>query len=137
MKARIRQTVPETVLSYGLAEETARKLTAVLEGLFISERRIAPDEVGKPLGFLAGFPGFPEHESGEAAPDCGGMICLGGLSSARIDVLLAALREEQIAIPLKAVITPVNRNWSVAKLIAELGKEREAIARQRQNRAGE
>ena len=119
---------PELVLTYGIDSKTREKLSAVLQGLFLPERRILPEETTQQVGYLAGYQGFQKREGEKktAAP-CDGVLCLSGLSSSRIDVLLKALREEKIEIPLKAVVTPMNQTWSFEKLIEELEKEHKEI----------
>lgn len=119
---------PELVLTYGIDLKTREKLSAVLQGLFLPERRILPEETAQQVGYLAGYQGFQKREGEDktAAP-CDGALCLSGLSSSRIDVLLKALREEKIEIPLKAVVTPMNQTWSFEKLIEELEKEHKEI----------
>ena len=51
------------------------------------------------------------------------LILLGGLTKDRLDHLLAQLKESELTIELKAVITPYNREWTLAKLFSELQEE--------------
>ena len=50
-------------------------------------------------------------------------ILLGGLTKDRLDHLLAQLKESELTIELKAVITPYNREWTLSKLFSELQEE--------------
>ena len=40
-----------------------------------------------------------------------------------VDTLLDLMRQAQVTIPLKAVVTPANRNWMFADLLAHLQEE--------------
>ena len=51
------------------------------------------------------------------------MLIFCGLDSEAMDALLAALRERKLRIPLKAVVTPYNIQWSSRMLYEELKKE--------------
>lgn len=68
---------------------------------------------------LAGLTG-PEELSGE-------MLVFAGISGGRLDETLAALREKKLRIPYKAVMTAVNRNWTVRQLHREIRAEHEAM----------
>lgn len=65
----------------------------------------------------------------EAPGEAMAVFC--NLSDSQLDGALAALRG--LPVPLKAVMTPTNRSWSLLTLYRELCREREAI-RQRQER---
>ena len=130
MKARVRTTVPQRVLTYVPDGAAAEGLSAELQGMRLEERRISAEELGQTVGYLAGLSGYEEKTKAEAAPSLGeGMMVMCGLSEARMDALLRALREGNVRIPLKAVITPTNQSWSFGKLAEELAKERQAIQR--------
>lgn len=51
------------------------------------------------------------------------MLIFCGLDSEAMDALLAALKERKLRIPLKAVVTPYNIQWSSRMLYEELKKE--------------
>ena len=123
MKSRVINKTEERVLLYGLSEGEELQLTAILRGLSVEPRKILPEETAQTLGYLAGSTVFPKNEETPPVVVCSPFLCMSGMSSQRIDQLLAALREAALAIPLKAVITPVNQRWSFAKLIEELEKE--------------
>ena len=50
-----------------------------------------------------------------------------GLEEAQLDGLLGAMKAAGIIIPLKAIATPHNKGWSLAQLMRELRREREAL----------
>jgi len=129
MKSRVIKKNEERVLFYGLSEGEELQLTAILGGLSVEPRKILPAETAQTLGYLAGSAVFPKNDDEPPAVTCPPFLCMSGMSSQRIDLLLAALRDAALVIPLKAVITPVNQRWSFAKLVEELEKEREAFRR--------
>ena len=51
------------------------------------------------------------------------MLVFCGLSSARLDAVLAALRRKGVRIPHKAVLTPHNAEWTPVQLFSELDEE--------------
>ncbi len=51
------------------------------------------------------------------------MLVFCGLSSERLDAVLAALRRKGVRIPHKAVLTPHNAAWTPVQLFSELDKE--------------
>ena len=56
------------------------------------------------------------------------MLVFCGLDREAMDLLLAGLRERKLQIPLKAVITPHNIQWTSRMLYQELKKEHETMA---------
>lgn len=55
------------------------------------------------------------------------LLLLSGLTDRELDELLAQLRAAKAVWPLKAVVTPHNRSWSLEKLYGELEKERKLM----------
>ena len=51
------------------------------------------------------------------------MLVFCGLSSERLDAVLAALRRKGVRIPHKAVLTPHNAAWTPVQLFSELDEE--------------
>ncbi len=133
MKSRVVAPTSELVLSYGIDSIIQPQLSEVLESLNIKERWITDEKLNQQVGYLAGFPSFEQGEEAVngSTVNCQGMICMCGLSSARMNVLLKTLREKGIIIPIKASVTATNQHWSFQKLLEELNKEHDAIAKMR------
>lgn len=128
MKARVRNNPAEKVLCFAIAEEVKPGLSKALQELSIEEVQIPSDALDQSVGYLAGFPGFEERKGGVGtAPASQSVICMCGISHARMNLLLRSLKEQEINIPLKAIVTPTNQTWSFAKLIAELAREHKAL----------
>ena len=128
MKAHVRASVPERVLTYAIDESVEPQLSAALQTLAIEERQISTGELQQDVGYLAGFSGYEKKENAETVSlSCEGVMVMCGLSEARANALLKTLHEHNIRIPLKAMITPTNQNWSFVKLAEELTREHQAI----------
>lgn len=130
MRSRIIPTVSETVLSYNIGDKAAR-LEAAASSLGMAHVPIPRDKAGETVGFLAGYGGFSSN--GTAVSAEGECVIFSGISGKRLDALLVAMRERELDIPLKAVVTAENQRRSVQWLLTELAKEHEAVAKSRKN----
>ncbi len=130
----------ETILLFGFSKERQSKLMRALLPLKMRIKRIEQDQLGQPLGVLAGQQPAEEKQSsekgaeekqsqGKAAEGCGQalgdeMLVMAGLTSARVDAVLAALRKGKTGpIPYKAVLTETNQQWNAWVLLEELKQE--------------
>ena len=77
-------------------------------------------------GAMPAAPGDPAPLPAAAVPS-GPALILCGLPGAEREALLDALRAAGAVIPLKAIVTPTNQNWSFAALLAELAREHAAL----------
>ena len=119
--------VPQpTALLYRLDEGTERgdAVRAVLAAQGIRARTVAADQVGNPVGALAGLPGFRMSKAPFAGevPESEFML-LANVGSAQLDALLAAMREAGCSVGCKAQVTQHNRLWPFATLVAEVSRE--------------
>ncbi|MCH5325402.1 MAG: DUF3783 domain-containing protein [Eubacterium sp.] len=130
MKSRVVPVIPETILSYNIGEKAAM-LSAVAERLGIKHTEIPTDKAGESVGFLAGYPGFPE-KGGQLTAE-GECVIFSGITSNRLNAVLKEMREAGLNIPLKATVTAYNQSESIEWLIAELEKERAAIEKRKNN----
>ena len=146
------------VLLYNFRNEARRKkLKALLFRLALPSREVEPEEQGYPLGTLLGAsdaahgePAAPETTPGEpAAPettpgepaDPGAapgeeeaepfheeMLVMHGLAPRQFHGLVDGLRQQGVLVPLKAVVTPHNIQWTSARLHRELRLEHAAMS---------
>lgn len=130
MKAHIPKA-RELVLTYIPDDTTAAALSLILEKMSVEEYRVPTNELGQKVGFLAGYTGFERIQCEDGFSVGESMLCMCGLSSGRVNQLLEQLREQHIDIPLKAVVTATNQNWSFARLAEALQEERKALAHER------
>lgn len=133
MKANVPQ-MGELVLLYGLKEDEprGRAIRGILKKLNLPVKTITPDMLSQTVGWCAELPGFAYREV-SAAPgylQTEEAMVLRGLTGKRLDALLKAMREENLNIALKAVVTAQNMSWELQQLLRELRREREAIRAQ-------
>ena len=128
MKSRIIPTIPETILSYNIGEK-AVKLEEAANSLNMKHVPIPENKAGETVGFLAGYSGFTSNGTEISAE--GECIIFSGITSKRLDLLLKAMRDRELDIPLKAVVTQHNQSQSIEWLLQELAKERKSIEEQK------
>ncbi len=132
-----RQNAPKPLVAlYGLDAQTPRgdAVRAVVEQLGFAVRTVGKEDLGASVGAIAGLMGSPK--SGKPCsvdvPDVEFML-VSGLSNSQLDQLLAALREADASVALKAQVTQHNRFWPMHLLIAEVAKEHAAMSRAANN----
>ena len=111
------------------------KLRQIFAMLRLRMRPVEPGRYHVPLGQLAEGKG-EDGEPAEAIPEA--MLVFCGLGDAFLNQVLQVIRVAKLPpIPLKAVLTPTNREWNTLQLREELLREREAIAAQQQEKTGQ
>ena len=125
--------MPPLVLCAGMEKERLLRLSFLAMGLGIRVRPVEEARQGQTLAALCGL----EAEKPSAAPAKakGEMLVLAFFEDALLDRFLAALRQNGLAVPLKAVLTPNNSRWTCAALYQELKREAAAFASQRGKQA--
>lgn len=121
----------ELVLLYYPSPEASRA-----KGVFLQQKiRIRPvitEELGMAVGFLAGIRADSQATGAMEPPESPTepVMVFSGLSSRRLDGVLAALRKAGVPRSVyKAVVTAENASWPFSALCAELIREREAVER--------
>ena len=111
------------------AFENETRLNAVRKALLplhIACKVVPREEWDTPLGALVGLetaaqPDLPAEELREE------VLFLCGLTSAGIQLTVAALRKAGLYIPYKASLTPTNKDWTVRQLFSEIYQEHQAM----------
>ena len=126
----------ETVLYYTPeAGDKARLLKGVLVRMGIRIKNIAPEQVTEKVGYLAGIEGYEGQSSEEirelpVIPQ--EVLVLKDFGDRRLEELLKELRRAKVPpIPLKAVVTEINADWSFYKLYQEIRAEHEQMTADR------
>lgn len=143
LKENNMQKIQESVLYYHHGDaRSARKVLSVFVRLGIRIRRVEPGQVMEKVGYLAGLPGYgpaeeTKAEAENAAENAGreaserplpeleeSVLVMRNFTGGRLDYLLYNLRKSGIPpIPLKAVLTPSNADWTFYQLYEELKEE--------------
>lgn len=114
----------ETVLYFGKEEALApiRRAMAVRK---IALHAVPPQDYVCSLAALAAGKSDAEGYDGAAFDEP--MLVFCGFSAARLDLALNGLRREGLVVPLKAVLTASNRDWTALVLHDELVREHAAF----------
>lgn len=124
MKAHIRTPRP-CVLAYGLEDPAALGSICKKEGfdlVFASAK-----DLTTPLGKLCGVPGSYREGPAAKRSDFLPALFFSDFGDAQLDKMLADLRQNQVIVPLKAVLTASNRIWPLAEVLEELEEEHAAF----------
>ena len=118
----------EVVLMYHLEGDRGRKLKTIFVQNGLRIRQIPQEEYNQPIGALAGIKEIPRVEEAydgeELAEE---MLVFRGVYGKRLDLLLAQMRKNKVAVNLKAILTEHNVGWSGLQLYEELKKEHEQM----------
>ena len=127
----------ELVLYYTPEKSDAdRLLKGVLVRMGVRIRNLTPEQTGEKIGALAGLAGCEEQTDAPEAPAIfEKMLILHGFSQQRLQELLAGLRKAKVPpIPLKAMVTEHNADWTLYELYQEIRKEHEMMTGQKESK---
>ena len=114
-------------LIYGYGEDTDR-LCAALAAMDIRPLVIPAEQMGQQVGYLCGLPGYREKKEVPALTEDRAMLLFHNLTRDDLDDALRGIREAGITrSSLKAMVTPTNRNWPMAKLLGEIYQEQQVM----------
>ena len=120
MKAKIAPRKEIVLLYQSEKIEGSDRLFALLAQMQIPYKEVAPSELGQTTGTLAGYRSDPQEEAVQPQTPA---MAMGGLAGKRLDQLLNAMRQQQIYLPVKMVITQHNERGPFGTLIEEVGRE--------------
>lgn len=125
MKAMVTK---ELVLLYGMEarSERGQEIVKLLNSMRVDAKFLGRDALGQTVGYLCGLSGYDRREAEEAGGFQEELLILRGFSGARLNQLLGLFRSSGVRkVELKAAVTDTNRDWTLAKLAAEIQKEHE------------
>ena len=114
------------ILLYNIKDKKrAMDIRRVLMPLKIRIKNISPDEFAYPIGYLLGLEGYEASDT----PAEDEMMIMAGFTSYDIDQVIRGFHKRRIkGIPLKAIVTPHNQEWTSYKLYGDLKKEHEKMS---------
>lgn len=115
------------ILIYNLSDSKNAKLKMLCRKMNIETRTVEKDEYGCKLKYLLGI--SDNAEKAETADFDAEMLYISGLAGGMLNLFIDQLRRNKLIIPLKAVQTETNMEFTSYELYRELSAEREAIAR--------
>lgn len=127
MKARVTAALPKLAAGINLGEEKEAVLMRITKALGIGWKSADDDCGSDTVGYICGIKGY--EKSAESSSVSAEILILSGLDRSELNSLLEMLRAENVSIPLKAMLTPHNRDWSVSALADELAKEHEFMTK--------
>lgn len=116
----------EKVLLYHFQEDARLETIRALLLTFGIENHVLPEEAwGQTVGCLLGLKGFPRKAAPpETASFPHEVMIFYQLEDRRLDQVLEAFRKAEIPrVRYKAVVTPMNRFWSLRRLCETMEKE--------------
>ena len=116
-----------TILMYNCSGPEFSRLRQIFAMLRLRMRPVGPERYHLTLRELANGGGEASEQAEEPIPEA--MLVFCGLGDALLHQVLEVIRLAKLPpIPLKAVLTASNQEWTTRQLREELLKEREAIA---------
>ena len=116
-----------TILMYNCSGPEFSRLRQIFAMLRLRMRPVGPERYHLTLRELANGEGEASEQAEEPIPEA--MLVFCGLGDALLHQVLEVIRLAKLPpIPLKAVLTASNQEWTTRQLWEELLKEREAIA---------
>ncbi len=124
----------EIVLLYNLEDtEHGKAIKIMLMQLGVQVKYVSSEDMKKQIGYLVNVDGYANDEvetTVEGADE--EMLVMHNFNDEQTDLILSLFKNAGIPfIPLKAITTPTNIEWSLYKLYNEIKKEYEEIARKR------
>lgn len=121
----------ETVLLYNLKDsEKGKIINAILPQLGIKIRHVESKDILHPVGYLLTIDGYePTVKSINDEKIEEEMLVIHNFSDEQIQVMLEILKNANVPlIPLKAIVTPTNVDWTFYALYQEIKKEHKMMA---------
>ncbi len=124
-------TIKETVLLYNIKGQSyTPKLKTIMLKMGIRAKVVNIEDYNRTIGELIGIPANPSGNPPVVSPSSTideEMIVMHNFTESRLNQFLGEIRKAEIRIPLKAIVTPHNSNWTSYELHAELAQERKAF----------
>ena len=111
------------VLGWNLSAGDRGKLDGMAPAFGMKILPVSPADAGKTVAQLLG-----EVETRSART-----LVLANFKDKDVDTLLDLMKQAQVNIPLKAVVTPANRSWVFGDLLAHLQEEHTAFTAAKEN----
>lgn len=112
----------EKILLFQMDETAVSQITKLACDMKIKVISVSEDLYGEPLGLIADQRAAAEKGQGSTALP-GSLLVFCGLTERHLDKMLLKIKQENIPVGFKAVLTMTNRDWTVQKLYLELARE--------------
>ena len=119
------------ILCFNIGGDSLKKLRRCADEISAESVAVPQSDFSQTVGALLGV--LPKSSAVCMAPFKESMLIMAGLERKQMERFLDLLREENVKIPYKAMVTPTNLTWQCDALIKELKKEHEQIRSMQQN----
>ena len=115
----------ETVLLYNIDKSEAGKaIISILEKLNVKIIIVKSSDLMNPIGYILGEKGFERGTEALTTIPNDDMLVMAGFEDKQIDMLLQIVKVANIPfIPLKAIVTQTNVNWTFMQLLNNVKNE--------------
>lgn len=115
----------ETVLLYNIDKtEAGKAIISILEKLNVKVIIVKSSDLMNPLGYILGIDDFERGTEALKIIPQDDMMVLAGFEEKQVDILLQIFQEANIPfIPLKAIVTQTNVNWTFMQLLQNVKNE--------------
>ena len=123
MKARLSSPLPKVAAGVNIPQEKAEIIAEVMAAVGGKYTASAKDCGADSVGYVCGLSGYTESTARTEVTE--ELLIFSGLDSKDLNKAVTMLRSKGCDIPLKAMVTPHNRDWTVSALAGELAREHE------------
>ena len=117
------------VLGWNLSPADRGKLEGMAPAFGMKLLLVSPADAGKTVAQLLGEVETKAARTLAYPP----AVVLANFKEKDVDTLLDLMKQAQVTVPLKALVTPSNRNWVFGDLLAHLQEEHAAFTAAKEN----
>ncbi len=123
----------EIALFYNFSDDRLRKIKFALLPLKITVKGIEKEDFNQPVGYLAGIKEcLPNDEAFDGAGFEDEMLVMHNFTGKSMEQMLRVLVKHGVGrIPLKAVVTPTNKDWDSVTLYKAVKADHEEMTKNR------
>ena len=129
MKARISAPLPKVAAGVNVNEDKAAVICEAIAGVGGEFRAVDKDCGADIIGYICGHNGCSRSEQRLDVEE--ELLIFSGLDGRELNTIVSYLRDAGCNIPLKAMVTQHNKDWTVSALAKELVSEHEFMQNRR------
>lgn len=131
MKARVSAPLPKVAAGVNISEEKAAAVREVMAAVGGEFRNAGRDCGADSIGYICGHKGYlPSEQRLDVEAE---LLIFSGLEGKELNTVVTGLRDMGCSIPLKAMVTPHNIDWTISALAKELAAEHELMQNRRKS----
>ena len=114
----------ETILYYHITDEMEAYLKQLQDQLHIHLQEITDQDINQKMGYILHIPGYEKQDNLFLPKPQSSLLYCAHLSDKQLDSILQLLRQSGLpSIPLKAMMTPHNLDFTFYELYHEIEEE--------------